>query len=538
MQHPDYPDIEFKPSLAVYDKDQTYDLAHIATSLFWIELIDRGDYFPFNELQAINSFFGGIPCLFDRHDYTLHPFAKDYSKKLYDKFSKYNNTSNIIFYNLNGYNSRQDTGIDYGSYKLNDETFKDYWIHYLENYELYSLNSAGLDSYYTIALEIPAHDYDIYISYYGGRECSQDWLYGSYDCFDKSVFRIPKSEESKEVIIRFEGVPQVCSIIPYRINENGSFTELENIKNIFNQNSKGWLYENLDSLLNLIDSEIQANFKHLDKGLKLTSTENLSLNQDFREYFDSIISTTNYRLESSPPLTSNSTATLNSINTTFELVDLPIFYNVFCVFRSANNQLIKDNFQLNYDNGDDYYFENISATIKPLFRKKLKFYNLKNDDKNYDLESLDFGFYESNEAVNTYTPELIFPNKYINTNESDTNHYSLSIFSFNNYVHEDLYYRNLNDIRFPIPTKIESLGWFQKNVNLGNTVPDFFFVRVNKKETNNLDILQDNFEGYYTVTSTIYLYLIKLESVDINVIDDEIVFKTNYSKQLLYSTSV
>lgn len=480
MQHPDHPDIEFKPSLAVYDKDQTYDLCHMATSLFWIELIDRGeeDYFPFNELQAINSFFGGVPCLFDRHDYTLHPFAKEYSKKLYDKFSKYNNTSQIVNYNLNGLWSRNLTEIDYGSYELNQSAFSDYWISYTEIQE----SNPEYFSYYTITLNIPAHDYDIYIFYYGGREFSQDWNYQGYACFDKSVFKILKSEESKEITIRFEGVPQVCSVIPYRINEDGSFTELGNIKAIFNQNSKGWLYDNLDDLLDLIDTEIQANYKYLDKGLKAESTISVNDALTFADNeYDYLIA---------------------EFNTNYTLVDLPNWYRDWAIFRSANNQLIQDNFELNFDNGNDYFFRFFGDnTVLGLFRKFTNFYSIIDSEENKKPINEQLGFDNL-----TYPYQIKVHSFFITTRNID-NYYGHYLPHYNNYLDFNI--------------AVFNLYW----VNIGVIPPYFLRNLVNDSDFLHPDLL---LVKTFTGENNINYYLAKKINPSYTIENEQTVFENDY----------
>jgi len=86
MKHPDY-DIEFKPAVARYDWDQTYDVMEFT-------------YLPqgFNELIDIV----GIPAFelmaVDRFTPENYPWAEDYSTKLYEFLKAFNFSPNNNIY--------------------------------------------------------------------------------------------------------------------------------------------------------------------------------------------------------------------------------------------------------------------------------------------------------------------------------------------------------------------------------------------------------------------------------------------------------
>lgn len=83
MQHPDYPDIEFKPAIARYDWHQTYDVMEFYSlpAGFWRLMSEL--CIPVFELLAL-----------DRFTPYEYPWAENYSDFLYEKIKPYNYSSN------------------------------------------------------------------------------------------------------------------------------------------------------------------------------------------------------------------------------------------------------------------------------------------------------------------------------------------------------------------------------------------------------------------------------------------------------------
>ncbi len=87
--HLDYPDLVFKPCLASFDYDQTYDLVHLQPTIFDFQEESK----DFNFIALLCS---GNPILIDRFTARRHNnFDYYYSYKVFSAFSKYSNTFDV-----------------------------------------------------------------------------------------------------------------------------------------------------------------------------------------------------------------------------------------------------------------------------------------------------------------------------------------------------------------------------------------------------------------------------------------------------------
>jgi hypothetical protein len=189
--HPNYPDIEFKPSLALFDYDQTYDMAYVGRVS---PLIIR-DLPSLTEGQGVNIFdylYNDNVVLTDRYFAEDFPFAVDYSAKLYYSLSPYANTgyeANTTAWAPNG------TSINFSSNSIetqhynyinglawyeqvlpaNDarrETYskalsenKDYFVFDDYIYRMEEEVKPNGDKVYYLTVEIAPHDLPLYLIY-------------------------------------------------------------------------------------------------------------------------------------------------------------------------------------------------------------------------------------------------------------------------------------------------------------------------------------------------------------------------------------
>lgn len=327
-------DYELKPSLAIFDPDQTYDLIVFQVSIVPNLIFNQN----FSKYQAINTILQGIPTLFDRHDFTSHPYGDQYSGKIFNSLKHLSGTG---IYSLRYWLTLElqyPEGINYGSQDFDLVLLSDYLLDFQQDLD----NEEVL-----LEVQLPNFQEDIYLSFFSCNitNTSQEIPFSvtnnrtKFISYHKDLIKIPKELSDQQTTLKFKGLPAICSFRAFNKN-NGNFEINQNFENYLDSLSLGFNYSNLDNLLQIINTEIDEKFKHYNEGAKITQTTEYNYDYELGDlyHFNTIV-----------PLISNE----------IEFEPLPDWY-FKAVFRGGNNKLVTNSVDSEIeDEGEDLFLEKL-----------------------------------------------------------------------------------------------------------------------------------------------------------------------------------
>lgn len=352
MQHPDFP-IEFKPTLAVFNYEQTYDLLYINNVGFGgIYNHDLSTY-PYWNLHIFNIIHDILSCsecsplLISRYKLRNFPVASDYGEKLYTTFKSYAGLWHI--------NNGDLSGVYQGaiSHRIPLTSIANYYI----DWEIKEENE--LRSYYQIQIPFPADFKDspknsVEISYL--VNANNDSYLDNINLTKSSVPDVikpthydwinhkitPKSLDANDNYnFLVKGEFCVCSLKVNPVTIDDTTYDTQSVVQSFENVSKGFLYEfagenRLEGLLGIYANYIDNNFyfqykkKETDKFLITINTQYQWVSAYYRQY----IMYNDWLLPDAFELSRY--GEIADIGTTQTWVGLPEYLKKSC-FISANN---------------------------------------------------------------------------------------------------------------------------------------------------------------------------------------------------------
>lgn len=348
MKHPDYPDIDFKTSLAYHNYEQTYDLIHIPQSLYVRTLGVQDNELGYREF--IDDCLSGVPIKFDRYFPQKGLFATDYSGKCYHALKKYGSGIRYQFLDLflSGALAVSPTNssgriphpdfralIDYQTKSLRDNFKRRYALNY-------SVNGEDL---VLVLPSFPPRDYTVYysVAVYQGYNSTVNYI----------TCKIPPSLTPKDIAILTHYPIVPCTGRLYKQD----YSEITEYDGYMNDVSEALLYSNADEFFDLLVEELDYMFPAFNKGLQysmqLTDIAKFNWQENFGQ-----VQLLNFQWFT----------TVTIMDAT--LIDLPDWYKK-SIFRVANNNIwgLSGQDTVYSDEGEDYYFLLDNGNITAIFNK-------------------------------------------------------------------------------------------------------------------------------------------------------------------------
>lgn len=337
-------DVEFKPSLAAFNYEQTYDLIWIynGTTQAWFEIQkyegvedyvaiinDEGEEevehgVPVNYKGFFESIIDGIPILFDRYFPQNGIFPVDFISKVYKALKHLAHDFEIpsVPLYVNGRRTESQgtllpisafmeyTNLDLDIHPIRAEFTDKYTIRYNDHNEMS-----------TIIYNVPSNEEDIYITF--GVLMSDNNVDVAFKTVNFITQVIKPSTKTRNINLRCHYPIVNCSTIVYKKKEDGTFEEVTLFDNALNNASRSFLYKNLDTFLEDLVDEINYVYPAYNKGIDYSVTFDYRV--DVKRPYEGI--------ENPPSL--NVSKVDPTITAT--LVDLPEWYKEKSILRLANN---------------------------------------------------------------------------------------------------------------------------------------------------------------------------------------------------------
>ncbi|WP_342596753.1 hypothetical protein VKI21_12515 [Cyanobacterium aponinum UTEX 3222] len=408
-------DVEFKPSLAYFNYEQTYDVLAIsrAGNLGFQDLGLSGNY-----RNIVNDFLNGNIIKFDRYFPENGIFAVDYSGKFYYSLKKFSQGfSNIPFMAqlING-SRDNETPIpsptkwadifDYSLKPVRSDFVEKYRINYDEIINEKYSNEDYQDIDLTTLLPLfPPHEEELIFTFavYNHHNSTVNY----------KTTKIKPSTITKNLNILSHYTIVPCSGIIYKKRQN-IYVEETILDDYFDSISQSFLYKNVDSFLDDLVSELDYILPNHNKGLQV----------DLTLYCETELTITNTTFLGG--FVFNGDHIYKTSSFTPQLLELPDWYRK-SIYRVANNNYWKNTNQDTdaEDDGEDFLFflDEFNDLIPTFYKKYVEMF-----DKLFDFSKID-NIYPSRAKVFYST---LFHDFYFQGD--DNNFYDLYSYYANGYI--------------------------------------------------------------------------------------------------------